>query len=175
MKILVVGDNDLFARWVTVCLASAHHTVWVMTPESHGLARLSRHCRAYARCGATELRNLDSSILEGINSYGRAHQLEYIVPADLAASLLLARGRSQLRIPGVFPLSEPTVIDRLADKWQFYNLLRELGLPTPRTWQLESPVDADRGPWTFPLMLKPPRGEGPGSAIRVDGGFELPG
>ncbi|HVE40305.1 MAG TPA: ATP-grasp domain-containing protein [Planctomycetota bacterium] len=169
MRTLVIADNDLFARWVTVCLASAGHHVLVMAPGAHRLTRLSRHCRAHtAGPGQALLRQPDASLLERIDRYCREHTLEAAVPADLPAALLLARGRDRLTIPTLFPVSDAALIERFHDKWEFNGLLRTLGLPTPRTWLWNGIADVERGAWDFPLMLKPPRGEGGVGVRRVD-------
>jgi hypothetical protein len=173
MRSLVIADNDLFARWVTVCLASAGHRVRVMAPGVHRLTRLSRFCRAHTACDSGILRQPDSSLLERIDLYCREHQLEWVVPADLPATLLLARGRSRLKVPALFPVSDPALIERLHDKWEFHALLRSLGLPSPRTWRWESARNVELGSWDFPLILKPPRGEGGVGVRRVDSRPEL--
>jgi hypothetical protein len=173
MRTLVIADNDLFARWVTVCLASAGHRVRVMAPGAHRLTRLSRHCCAHTACDAEILRQPDSSLVERIDRYCRDHRLEWVVPADLPAALLLARGRERLKTPSIFPVSDAALIERLHDKWDFHGLLRTLGLPTPRTWLWESARDVERGSGTFPLMLKPPRGEGGVGVRRVDSPDDL--
>jgi hypothetical protein len=173
MRTLVIADNDLFARWVTVCLASAGHRVMVMAPGAHRLTRLSRHCRAHTACDAAVLRQPDSSLLDRIERTCREHQLEWVVPADLPAALLLARGRARLKTPSIFPISDAALIERLHDKWEFHGLLRTQGLPAPRTWLWEGVADVERGSWDFPLMLKPPRGEGGVGVRRVDSRSDL--
>jgi hypothetical protein len=175
MRTLVVSGNDLFARWVTVCLASAGHRVQVMAPGAHRLTRLSRHCLAHTACDAAVLQHPDSSLLERIDLYCHEHRLECVVPADLPSALLLARGRNRLKVPAVFPLSDASLIERLHDKWEFHNLLRTLGQPTPRTWLWKSAANVHRDSWTFPLVLKPPRGEGGIGVRRVDSQGELSG
>jgi hypothetical protein len=175
MRSLVIADNDLFARWVTVCLASAGHQVRVMAPGSHRLTRLSRHCRAHTACDSAVLRQPDSSLLERIDFYCRKHRIDWVVPADLPAALLLAHGRHRLREASVFPVSDPGLIERLHDKWEFHTLLRTLGLPSPRTWLWAGAGDVERGGWDVPLVLKPPRGEGGVGIRRVDTRNELPG
>jgi len=173
MKLLVIADNDLFSRWVTVSLATAGHQVRLMTPGSNRLSRLSRHCRAHTLCDSEGLRRLDRSVLDHIASACARWGIDIVVPADLPATLLLARGRRDLKGVGVFPLSEPAVIERLHDKWEFYGLVRELGLPTPRTWRLGSGLEAERAGLEFPLMLKPIAGAGGIGVQRINSREEL--
>jgi predicted ATP-grasp superfamily ATP-dependent carboligase len=173
MKLLVIADNDLFSRWVTVSLATAGHEVRLMTPGTNRLSRLSRYCRAHTSCDSEELRRLDRSLLDRIASYCGKQGIDLVVPADLPAALLLARGVHELKGVGVFPLSEPAVIERLHDKWEFYGLIRELGLPTPPTWRVGSAEEADRAGLEFPLMLKPISGEGGVGVLRIESRAEL--
>lgn len=173
MKLLVIADNDLFTRWVTVSLATAGHQVQLMTPGTNRLSRLSRHCQAHTLCDSEELRRLDRSVLDHIATYCERRGIDLVVPADLPATLLLARGRRDLRGVGVFPVSEPAVIERLHDKWEFYGLIRDLGLPTPRTWRLGSMEEADRAGLDFPLMLKPISGAGGVGVLRINSRAEL--
>jgi predicted ATP-grasp superfamily ATP-dependent carboligase len=173
MKILVIGDNDHFSRWVTVSLAAANHEVRLMTPGAHRLSRLSRHCRAHTLCDSEGLRRLDRSLLDRIATYCGEHGVDLVVPADLPATRLLARGGRDLEGAGVFPVSEPAAIERLHNKWEFYGLIRELGLPTPRTWQLGSAEEAERAGLPFPLMLKPIEGAGGVGVLRVESRAEL--
>jgi predicted ATP-grasp superfamily ATP-dependent carboligase len=168
MKILVLADDDFFSRWVTVSLATAGHRVSVMAPGTHRLPRLSRHCQASALCGSEGLRRHDRSLLEGISTYCRDHRVDWVVPADFPAIRLLAEGRRELKGVGVFPLSEPELIERLNDKWEFYLLLHKLGFSTPKTRLLESAEQARTEPLEFPLMIKPVRGEGGVGVHRID-------
>src|SRR5262249_4031302 len=112
MRILLIAENDLFARWAAVCLAAAGHQVHAMTPGSLRLTRWSRHCRGLRPCGRAVLKRSDASLLERIDRYCLEHRVECLVPADLPASLLLARGRQTLRVRGIFPISDAAVIER---------------------------------------------------------------
>src|SRR6185295_10492045 len=173
MKILVISINDLFSRWVTVSLASAGHRVSVMSPAGNRIARLSRHCHDHTSCESELLQHPDAALLERIEAYCREHQVDWVVPADLPATLLLARRVGELKASGVFPVSRPELIEQYNDKWEFHQLLTKLGLPSPRTRLLKSREDAVREPLDFPLILKPLRGEGGVGVRRVESREEL--
>lgn len=173
MKILVISVNDLFSRWVTVSLATAGHRVSVMSPSANRIARLSRHCRAHTACESEALQHPDPGLLDRIESYCREHQVDWVVPADLPATLFLACRVGELKSSGVFPVSRPELIEQFHDKWEFHSLLTKLGLPSPRTRLLKSREEAVAAPLEFPLVLKPLRGEGGIGVHRVDSREQL--
>lgn len=174
MNILVISNNDLFSRWVTVSLSTAGHRVDVMSPAVNCSARLSRHCHAHTACEPDALRNPDAGFLERIENYCREHQVDWVVPADLPATLLLARRVGALKASGIFPVARPELIEQFHDKGEFHQLLTSLGLPSPRTRLLKSREDATAADLEFPLMLKPVRGEGGNGVRRVDSRDPLP-
>ncbi|WP_282123448.1 ATP-grasp domain-containing protein [Algibacter mikhailovii] len=59
-------------------------------------------------------------------------------------------------------ISNAEVIDTCFDKWKTYNLLRELGLNTPKTYiKLDEAIeDIEKGVLEFPIVLKPRWGSG---------------
>jgi len=173
MNILVISKDDLFLRWVTVSLAIAGHRVRLMAPASSRLSRLSRYCSAHTPCDSDLLQHPDAAFLERIEAYCRDHHIDWVVPADLTATLLLARRVGDLKASRVFPLSRPELIEQFNSKWEFYKLLTGLGLPSPRTWLLQSREDVDREPLEFPLMIKPVRGEGGVGVRRIESRVEL--
>jgi hypothetical protein len=71
MRILVVSENDMFARWVMFCLAAEGHQIHAMTPGSLRLTRLSRFCSGHLPCDRARLKRSDPSLLEPINQYLR--------------------------------------------------------------------------------------------------------
>jgi biotin carboxylase len=175
MKILVLADDDFYSRWLTVTLASAGHRVCIMVPKTSRRVRLSRHCRDSASCDSRALRSQDGALVERVAAYCREHRVEWVVPADLPAILLLARRSPDLGGARVFPLSEPDLIERLNDKWRLYLLLRELGFPAPNSRLLKSREEARSATLEFPLMIKPLRGEGGRGVQRVGSPSELSG
>lgn len=167
-RVLVLSRNELFARWVAACLDYAGYSVDVMGGRAWSLARLSRHCRAYQTCSTTALLRQDPSLLDLLNSYCHVHRIGWIVPADLPATLLLARGRHLLKTARTFPGSPAALLEQWNDKARFAQLLGELGLPTPHTVLLSSEADPAVRSLEYPLVLKPPRGEGGVGVRRVD-------
>jgi ATP-grasp domain-containing protein len=167
-RALIVSIDDHHAYWGAVCLDVAGFDVSVMGARAWGVARLSSRFRAYTSCGLSSLRQSDLSLLEHIDAYCATHRIDWIVPADFSATILLARGRGRITSAGTFPLSDPTLIETWNDKGKFAALVKGLGLPTPRTLLLSSAQDPARRSLPFPVMVKPVRGEGGIGVRRFD-------
>jgi hypothetical protein len=172
-RALIVSIDDHFAYWGAVSLDVAGLSVSVMGARAWGATRLSRRLKSYTTCGLTALRHSDASLLDYIDSYCATHRIEWIVPADLPATLLVARGRDRIRSAATFPVSDPSVIESWHDKSRFAELLSELGLPTPRTRLISSDADPQLETLTYPVMVKPPRGEGGNGVRKFDSRTDL--
>lgn len=167
-RVLVVSINDHFGHWGAVGLAVAGMDVSVMGARSWSATRLSRRFRSYTSCGFSALRQVDLSLLDTIDSYCATHRIDWIVPADVFSTLLIARGRSRIKSAGTYPVSEPSLIETLNDKGKFAALLKELGLPTPPTRLISSEVDPVLDSLTFPVIVKPTCEEGGHGVRRFD-------
>jgi hypothetical protein len=165
---LVVSLNDQFAYWGAVGLDAAGTTVSVMGARAWSAMRLSRRLRSYTSCGTAPLRQTDLSLLDTIDSYCAAHRIDWIVPADLFSTLLVARGRERLKSAGTYPVSEPALIETWNDKGKFAALLKELGLPTPPTRLIFSEADPVLDSLAYPVMVKPTCDEGGHGVRRLD-------
>jgi hypothetical protein len=170
---LILSIDDHFAYWGAVCLDVAGFDVSVMGARAWGATRLSSRLRSYTSCGFAALRQTDLSLLDYVNTYCEAHKIDWIVPADLPATLLLARGRNRIKSARCYPVSDPTLIETWDDKSKFAALLTELGLPTPRTRLLASENDPELDALTYPVMIKPPRGEGGNGVRKLDNRTDL--
>lgn len=168
MHALIVSVDDHFAYWGAVCLDVAGLDVSVMAARAWGVTRLSNRPKSYASCGIAPLRRADPAFLDGLDEYCAAHRIDWIVPADLPATLMVAKGRDRLRSARLFPVAEPSLIEMWNDKATFGALLLRLGLPTPPFWLLSSPTELPPPSLPFPLMVKPPRGEGGKGVQRFD-------
>jgi predicted ATP-grasp superfamily ATP-dependent carboligase len=175
MNILVISKDDYHSRWVTFSLASVGHRVAAMTSGAHRLTRLSRHCRAHTPVDAGMLERQENSLVDRIADHCRHHGIQCIVPADLPATLLLAKGREALKGLRIFPVSDPDLIRRLHNKWEFYQMVTGLGLPTPKTWRLENREQTEQAPLAFPLMVKPIARDGGAGVQRIESRAALMG
>lgn len=169
----MLSIDDHFAYWGAVCLDVAGLGVSVMGARAWGATRLSSRLRSYTSCGFAALRQSDLSFLDYLDSYCATHKIEWIVPADLPATLLVARGRDRLRSTGTYPVADPALIEVWNDKGKFADLLNELGLPTPRTRLISSETDPVLETLTYPVMVKPPRGEGGNGVRKFDNRTDL--
>jgi len=167
-RALVVSLNDHFGYWGAVGLDVAGMDVSVMGARGWSSMRLSRRFRSYTSCGFSSLKQGDLSLLDTIDSYCATHEIDWIVPADVFSTLLLARGRGRLKSAGTYPVSEPSLIETLNDKGKFAALLRELGLPTPPTRLISSEVDPILDSLDYPVMVKPTCEEGGHGVLRLD-------
>lgn len=130
------------------------------------LLRLSRHCSSYHRiaAGGDELAEARPAAVESAARLARERGIDVVVPVDVPGGLFASALRPML--PGVvfYPFSDPSTLRLLDNKWTFHGFLARHGLPTPRTWLLESAEQASGLP--LPLVLKP-LAEAGGSGVAV--------
>ncbi len=113
--------------------------------------KLSRHCRSYRAVAASraQLEEAGDAVLARAVQAARDCGAQYVFAADVAGGYVAARMTGFKRLPGL-----PAAMLRTMDnKWTFYGFLKEHGLPTPRTWLIESAEQARDLP--LPLVLKP--------------------
>ena len=81
-----------------------------------------------------------------------------LVPCEDWNILNVSRHREELGAWYCFAMPEPEVVELIFDKVQFYNYVRQQGLPMPGTFILESREDAEQAAnsMTYPCVLKPP-------------------
>lgn len=132
------------------------------------LLRLSASVRRLARVAESReaMEEAGPAVLEAASALARDWRAELVFGADIPGALLADALRP--RLPGVafYPSPGAATLRRLDDKWSFHGLLREHGLPTPRTWRVESLEQALALP--RPLILKPERLGGGRGVHRVD-------
>lgn len=120
------------------------------------LLKLSRSCAGAAVIAQTreELEAAGPRVIEGALAAARSCSADLVFAADVPGAVLAGRLKPHMPRTAFFPFPEEGSLRRLEDKWAFYRLVQELGLPTPRTWRLERAADA--AGLTLPLMLKAP-------------------
>ena len=106
----------------------------------------------------------DPGYIDALARIVRDEDIDLIVPLIDPDVPVLAEGRSVLEANGarVVALSAPSV-EITMDKWHTYKLLRDLEVPTPRTW---IPSDGMARDHSFPLVVKPRRGSA-GQGVHV--------
>jgi biotin carboxylase len=119
------------------------------------MLRLSRHCSAFLKVAETgaEYAEARRPALEAAASLARRRGIDLVVPVDVPGGLFASSLRPLLPDVAFFPFTGPETLKLLDNKWTFYGLLREYGIPTPRTWLLEDAEQARGLP--LPLVIKP--------------------
>lgn len=155
--LLLTGDsNDDLA--LAACQLLAAHGIRVTVaglPTSGALLRLSRDCRTCVTVAKTraEMEEAGPAVLDRLCGAARGAEADIVFAGDIPA--MLCADRLKARLPGVafFPMSGAGTTRLLDNKWSFYGFLQEQGLPTPRTWLVESLEQARGIP--LPMIVKP--------------------
>lgn len=97
---------------------------------------------------------------EAIVDACRRFEVDAVFPASTQSAFALSRLGSQLaERPAVFVIEDAAKIERYADKWQLFELCRELSLPSPRTVLPTGDGVAELDELTYPVVAKPRAGE----------------
>ncbi|MBI3554474.1 MAG: ATP-grasp domain-containing protein [Elusimicrobia bacterium] len=121
------------------------------------LLRLSRWCssRESVAASSAELASPGTRVLERIEDLARRSGAAYLFCGDVAGSVCAAALRERLPQLKAFPVPDPSTLGLMNDKWSFYEFLVKLGIPTPRTWLIETAEQVRA--LALPLVLKPLR------------------
>jgi hypothetical protein len=130
--------------------------------------RLSRSCRNYVRMPRGALQTPSPETWRWLSQYCFAHDVDVVIPADLAAARAALSPSAQCCDIPFFPLPSAEVLELLHDKWAFYRLLCELGLPTPSTRLLTPDMPTGTLDLEMPVMVKPPASEGSDGVHKID-------
>ena len=155
--LLLTGEaGDLLA--VNVCQELGRRGMSVTAAgltASGKMLRLSRYCKSYVGVASTraEMEGEGDAVLDRIELLARECAADYVIAANVPGSLCAARLRKRLPNLKYFPVPDPETLRLMDNKWTFYQFLMKHGLPSPRTWLIESREQARRLP--LPLVLKP--------------------
>ena len=171
VRALVLGRNITLIFNVVWALGAAGMEADVICDWFAPRVRYSRHCRHYTRVASQELSDIRPAFVQKLKSYCRSNDIDIVIPADLGATLGLAR------VPGnglrLFPFASPPILESLHDKWRFHQLLKNRGLPSPHTRLLDQRLAQSAAEQTYPLLIKPALGEGSRDITRCDGPEQL--
>lgn len=166
IRALVATAADNLGLSVIRGLADAGIEAVALAERQCWSTRLSRHCSRFIGVD----RGFFSRASEAaalIRDVCRREAASLIIPADVPASLLVARIKAELEGLDVFPVGRKEDIELFDDKWTFYQFLTKHGLSTPRTVRIEH---ADEVPpdFRFPAFAKPSRDSGGRGVKKVD-------
>ncbi|GAB4108962.1 MAG: hypothetical protein Kow00105_17130 [Phycisphaeraceae bacterium] len=105
---------------------------------------------------------------EELNAYCSRHDIDMVIPADMRTTRALVRARDAIREAQVCALPASTTLDRLHNKWTFYQFLRQHDLPTPETSLVKEIHDLEKLVIDFPVLAKPVEGENGEGIWRAD-------
>jgi len=110
------------------------------------------------------LDDADPEIIAGIiNDLHSRHGIDSVIGADVESQSLILRMRDRLTCP-VFPISPPETLERLNNKWDFYQLCVRHDVPVPKTLLCENRSAADPDligrELGWPVVVKPAVGYG---------------
>lgn len=154
-RVLVLTAMENLALSVLRSLGDRGLRVGVAGAGGGALLRLSRHCAAYTRVArdGTEMTQAGARVLAAAERAAREFAADLILPVDVAGAYLAARLKERMAAVPYFPSPTPAVLGMLDDKWSFYRMLVEHGLPTPRTRLLEDAAAA--ATLRAPIVIKP--------------------
>jgi biotin carboxylase len=98
------------------------------------------------------------AIADIINHLHCKHGIDSVIGADVESLMLIGRMEARLLCP-VFPTSNGKTIERLHDKWSFYQLCRDQDVPVPKTLSFATrsaiEVDLVEAELGWPVIVKP--------------------
>jgi predicted ATP-grasp superfamily ATP-dependent carboligase len=84
----------------------------------------------------------DGKFVDSINLLARTMPDLVLIPADCPGTRMVNRVRDRLKA-AIIPSPDSAMLDRLEDKWRFYQFCREHGLNVPRTRYVGAKHDLD--------------------------------
>jgi len=132
-----------------------HHMVPIcVVDDEHSIARYSKYSTHHVR--VNDLRD-ERRTVDALMEIGQRLKLSgwVLYPTRDETVATLSRHRSQLEEMYRVPTPAWSTVQWAWDKRQTYILARELGIPTPRSWQAKSFDEARELDLTFPIAVKP--------------------
>lgn len=132
----------------------------IVAGTGNGWLNFSRHCEGYVKIAASPAALSDASpaVVDALLTLIRERDVTVVVPGDLSAAFCAAKLKPLLPGVGFFPCAEPATLRLLDNKWTFCEFLLAHGLPTPRSWKIDSAETLGR--LSPPLVIKPLIGSG---------------
>jgi predicted ATP-grasp superfamily ATP-dependent carboligase len=157
-SVLVLDGNQRSALAVTRSLGRRNIRVVVADSSARSLAGSSRHCTE--RFAYPSPRQEPRAFLECVAAECRRRRIDVLYPMSDVSMYHVLKDRDRLG-PVVIPYGPFEAYERLSDKWHFFQLVTELGLPKPVTHFVEhsSALDQVERELRFPVVIKPYRSQ----------------
>lgn len=153
--LIISGDEGiaiLLLRYLSLHGSEAHIvSVW----PSSGASGFSRYCKSYQSYLVPKSLQQQEEFIRFINEYCDQKEIKTILAAGLLGTFILSKIKDRLDSPIKYLMPTADQIRDLHNKWLFYNLLNDIGIPTPKTMLLENVDQANLSAIDFPVILKP--------------------
>lgn len=157
-RALVLSSGPPISLKVLYCLNAAGVTTDLLDLGPVSIARYSRFCKRYRRLTPPIREDDTQRLAEVIERHRIQWGTEIVIASDILSAGMLHAIQHQLVGLAVFPVSPSALLEKLDNKWTFYNFLTANRIPAPPATLLETAEDFDRAVphnLTFPLFLKP--------------------
>jgi len=162
-RVLVLDANQRSALATTRSLGK--HNITVITADESitalsGNSRFSSHYYQYPSPS-----NTPEQFITTISRIAKTHNISIILPmTELTTTLLLQYQQSFSGI--IIPCPSQKIINKLSDKSTLMQLAKQLSIPFPKTWFIDTPdnLNLSLSDLPYPLVLKPSK-----SWIKQDG------
>ncbi|MEQ8763277.1 MAG: ATP-grasp domain-containing protein [Planctomycetota bacterium] len=167
IRVLIPDGESYFACPVVRCLSRhADVRIHIASRERWVPQRFSRHCSGFHRLPSSE-----DDRAEELVRLARRHHLDVILPVSEEGAQFVARYRDALapRVRSAGP-HDIHQIERAVDKATAHELVRELGIPAPRTIRLthDDAFETSVRSMRFPVLVKARRAGGGSHIHRLE-------
>lgn len=163
--LLLAGSTDLNIK-VLYCLYPVFKNIHVVVNHSNSVIKYSRYRKKFDFIHWSLIKGDQVKSVADLQEYCKIHEIEVILPGDIAASGFMNKHKDVFSAQKTFPTMSADELERIDNKWLFGQDLMKAGLSTPETILIEkvgdisddrkSEIEEKIG---FPLILKPLFGE----------------
>ncbi len=175
MKVIIIGCNVVLTRIVICSLIERKvNFTLIGTKEVISLVSKSRLCKGTYKIEQNDFHENNEFVLNIIEKIIPNNEECYIIPSCIDSTLFLSKYNKGFKsVSNTFPISDYKTIMMLNNKWDFYQFLKELNFPVPKSILVNESTDIIRGRLNFPIIIKPTDLEGGMGVKRLDTQEEL--
>lgn len=154
MRILVTDSDNRQTLAATRTLGRAGHLVFTAGDLQDSLASASRYCRGH-EVYPSPVRD-PRGFVAAVADMAARRSIELLLPMTEISTLLLTEAREQLPASCRLPFPDNATVAAAANKATVLRLAAELGVPIPRTVEINSPEHgaAIASTFDYPVVLK---------------------